>query len=94
MNANAGATTTTSALSESEMIAQAEAALADISKVREATGKVIFGQEAVVERTLVALWQAAMRFLSAFLVWQRPSWSRHLASSLASMAAASSSRRT
>lgn len=55
MNANAGATTTTSALSESEMIAQAETALADISTVREATGKVIFGQEAVVERTLVAL---------------------------------------
>jgi MoxR-like ATPase len=55
MNATAGVTTTTPVMSESEMIAQAEAALADISKVREATGKVIFGQEAVVERTLVAL---------------------------------------
>lgn len=55
MNATAGATTSKAALTESEMIAQAESALADISKVREATGKVIFGQEGVVERTLVAL---------------------------------------
>lgn len=43
------------ALSEQEMVAQAERALADISKVREAVGQVIFGQESVVERTLVAL---------------------------------------
>ena len=32
------------ALSESQMIAEAEKALADISNVREAVGKVIFGQ--------------------------------------------------
>ena len=43
------------ALSESQMVAEAEKALADISKVRGAVGKVIFGQESVVERTLVAL---------------------------------------
>jgi MoxR-like ATPase len=43
------------ALSESQMIAEAEKALADISNVREAVGKVIFGQENVIERTLVAL---------------------------------------
>lgn len=43
------------ALSETQMVAQAEAALADISKVRDAVGKVIFGQESVVERTMVAL---------------------------------------
>ena len=43
------------ALSETEIVAQAEAALADISRVREAVGKVIFGQESVVERTMVAL---------------------------------------
>ena len=43
------------AVSEKEMIAQAERALADISKVRDGVGRVIFGQEAVVERTLVAL---------------------------------------
>ncbi|MBD0414518.1 AAA family ATPase [Oryzicola mucosus] len=43
------------ALSEKDMVAQAEAALADISKVRDGVGKVIFGQESVVERTLVAL---------------------------------------
>ncbi len=42
-------------LGEKEMIAEAEAALADIAKVREGVGKVIFGQQAVVERTLVAL---------------------------------------
>ena len=43
------------ALSEQEMVAEAERALGDISKVREAVGAVIFGQESVVERTLVAL---------------------------------------
>ncbi|MGN6585551.1 MAG: AAA family ATPase [Rhizobiaceae bacterium] len=42
-------------LSEKEMVAEAEAALFDISRVREAVGGVIFGQESVVERTLVAL---------------------------------------
>ncbi len=42
-------------LSESEMIVEAEKALADISKVRDGVGRVIFGQESVVERTLVAL---------------------------------------
>ena len=43
------------ALDEREMVAQAEAALADISKVRAGVGRVIFGQESVIERTLVAL---------------------------------------
>jgi MoxR-like ATPase len=43
------------ALSEQEMVAQAERALADISRIRDAVGRVIFGQESVVERTLVAL---------------------------------------
>jgi MoxR-like ATPase len=43
------------ALSETQMIAEAESALADISRVRDGVGKVIFGQESVVERTLVAL---------------------------------------
>jgi MoxR-like ATPase len=42
-------------LSEREMIAEAEKALSDISRVREGVGRVIFGQESVVERTLVAL---------------------------------------
>jgi len=44
-----------SPINEKDMIAQAEAALADISRVRDGVGRVIFGQEAVVERTLVAL---------------------------------------
>ncbi|HTV67789.1 MAG TPA: MoxR family ATPase [Rhizobiaceae bacterium] len=43
------------AISETEMIAEAERALADISRVREGVGRVIFGQESVVERTLVAV---------------------------------------
>ncbi|TKT77362.1 MoxR family ATPase [Aquamicrobium sp. LC103] len=43
------------ALSEAEMIAEAEKALADISRIKDAVGKVIFGQESVIERTLVAI---------------------------------------
>ncbi|SMH51252.1 AAA family ATPase [Mesorhizobium australicum] len=42
-------------ISEKEMVAAAEKALDDISKVRAGVGKVIFGQESVVERTMVAL---------------------------------------
>src|SRR5690606_15668917 len=40
---------------EREMIAEAERALEDIARIRDGVGTVIFGQEAVVERTLVAL---------------------------------------
>ena len=42
-------------ISEKDMIEQAEKALADISRVRDGLGKVIFGQHSVVERALVAL---------------------------------------
>ena len=42
-------------LTENEMVAQAQEALADVAKVRAAVGQVIFGQERVVERTLVAI---------------------------------------
>jgi MoxR-like ATPase len=38
-----------------QMVAEAEAALSDIKKVRDEIGKVIFGQETVVERVLVAI---------------------------------------
>ena len=55
MNAATGLTSKDTVLSESQMIAEAEKALADISKVRDAVGKVIFGQESVIERTLVAI---------------------------------------
>src|ERR1044072_9213071 len=41
--------------SDKQMVAEAERALADISRVRHGVGRVIFGQEYVVERTLVAL---------------------------------------
>jgi MoxR-like ATPase len=42
-------------ISETDMIAEAEKALADISKIRDGVGRVIFGQESVVERTMVAI---------------------------------------
>ena len=42
-------------ISEGDMVAEAEKALADISRVRAGVGRVIFGQESVVERALVAL---------------------------------------
>jgi MoxR-like ATPase len=38
-----------------QMVAEAETALSDIGKVREEIGRVIFGQESVVERVLVAI---------------------------------------
>ena len=43
------------AATEKEIIAAAESALADLSRVRDSVGKVIFGQETVVERTMVAI---------------------------------------
>ena len=52
MNATPQAET---APTEKDLVAQAEAALADISRVREAVGQVIFGQHDVIERTLVTI---------------------------------------
>ncbi|WP_062219310.1 AAA family ATPase [Aureimonas sp. D3] len=43
------------ALDPKAMVEQAEAALADIARAREAVGRVIFGQESVVEQTLTAI---------------------------------------
>ncbi len=43
------------ALSPEKMVAEAEQALGEIAKVREAVGQVIYGQESVIERTLVAI---------------------------------------
>ncbi|WP_274426532.1 AAA family ATPase [Chelativorans sp. YIM 93263] len=40
---------------EGQMVAEAEAALEDIARVKEGVGRVIFGQEAVVERSMVAI---------------------------------------
>jgi MoxR-like ATPase len=48
-------TTEATIIGEKEMVALAESALADIARVKEGVGRVIFGQESVVERTLVAL---------------------------------------
>jgi MoxR-like ATPase len=46
---------TASAKDAKAIVAEAEAALADIAAIRKSVGTVIFGQEAVVERTLIAL---------------------------------------
>lgn len=43
------------ALDPKAMVEQAETALADIARAREAVGRVIFGQESVVEQTLTAI---------------------------------------
>ncbi|RFC67475.1 MULTISPECIES: AAA family ATPase [Mesorhizobium] len=42
-------------ISDAEMVAEADKALAAIARIRDGVGKVIFGQESVVERTLVAI---------------------------------------
>ena len=42
-------------LSESEVIAEAEAALDGIKAMRDEIGKVIFGQEQVVENAIIAI---------------------------------------
>lgn len=42
-------------ISDAEMVAEADKALTEIARIREGVGKVIFGQESVVERTLVAI---------------------------------------
>ncbi|OJU06392.1 MAG: AAA family ATPase [Rhizobium sp. 63-7] len=47
--------TTETSLDEKAIVAAAEAALADIASVRQEVGKVIFGQEKVVENTLLAV---------------------------------------
>lgn len=44
-----------SPIDEKQMIAEAEKALSDIARIRDGVGKVIFGQESVIERALVAL---------------------------------------
>ncbi|MBB5702542.1 MoxR-like ATPase [Ochrobactrum daejeonense] len=41
--------------SSEQIVAEAERALADIARIRESVGTVIFGQESVIERTLVAI---------------------------------------
>ena len=47
--------TNTPELDESAIIGEAEAAIADIAKAKEAIGTVIFGQTDVVERSLVTI---------------------------------------
>ncbi len=42
-------------MDEAAMVAAAESALADIAAIRQEVAKVIFGQEAVVEQTLLAV---------------------------------------
>ncbi|HWU62191.1 MAG TPA: AAA family ATPase, partial [Ensifer sp.] len=49
------AVTTSEPIDEAAMVAAAESALADIAAIRQEVAKVIFGQEAVVEQTLLAV---------------------------------------
>ena len=42
-------------LSEDAIVGLAETALTDIARVRESVGRVIFGQESVVEQSLIAI---------------------------------------
>ena len=49
--------------SEGDIVAAAERALADVSAVRKAVGAVIFGQEQVIERALVALFSGGHALL-------------------------------
>ncbi|RFC65550.1 MoxR family ATPase [Fulvimarina endophytica] len=48
-------TTTDATLSETEIVERAERALSDIARVRQSVGTVIFGQESVVEQSLIAI---------------------------------------
>ncbi len=48
-------TSSEAALDEKAVIAAAERALSDIARVRQEVGKVIFGQESVVEQTMLAV---------------------------------------
>ncbi|MBO0663287.1 MoxR family ATPase [Jiella sp. MQZ9-1] len=43
------------ALSDDAIVAMAEAALSDIARVKASVGRVIFGQESVVEQTIIAI---------------------------------------
>ena len=42
-------------LSDAEIVGMAESALADIARVRQSVGRVIFGQESVVEQSMIAI---------------------------------------
>ncbi|MBC8128776.1 MAG: AAA family ATPase, partial [Rhizobiaceae bacterium] len=48
-------TQTDPSLDSAQIVALAEAALADIAKVKASVGRVIFGQESVVEQTVIAI---------------------------------------
>lgn len=48
-------TVTPETASPEQIVAEAERALADIARIRESVGTVIFGQESVIERSLVAI---------------------------------------
>ena len=77
------------------IVRNAEATLETIGRAREAIHSVIFGQEQVVDLTLVTLLVGrTRRFWSAFRAWPRPSWSRRWASCSGSTPGGSSSRPT
>ncbi len=60
-------------MDEAAMVAAAESALADIAAIRQEVAKVIFGQEAVVEQTLLAVLSGGHALLVGVPGWPRPS---------------------
>ena len=76
------------------MIAEAEKALADISRIKTGIGTVIFGQESVIERTLVALLAGGHALLVGVPGLAKQSWWKHWGLFSVLTTAAFNSRRT
>ncbi len=85
---------TPEAVNPDQIVAEAERALADIARIKESIGTVIFGQESVIERTLVAVLAGGHALLVGVPGLAKPSWSKHWERCLAFRASASSSRPT
>ena len=79
---------------EDMIVRAAETTAAHVAAAKAAIGVVIFGQERVVEQTLITVLSGGHGCWSACRVSPRPSWSRRWAPCSASTRGASSSRRT
>ena len=79
---------------EDMIVRAAETTATHIAAAKAAIGTVIFGQEQVVERTLITVLSGGHGCWSACPASPRPSWSRRSAPCSASTPAASSSRPT
>ena len=79
---------------EDGIVRSAEQVSGQIRAAKEAISTVIFGQERVIENTLVTILSGGHALLIGVPGLARPSWSRRSASRSASTPSASSSRRT